>query len=44
MDAPDAITIYSGGGHAAILESSDTLTGGELLLGFSLPVAEIFAM
>jgi Uma2 family endonuclease len=37
------VAVYSGGGHAAILESSDTLTGGDLLPGFSLPVAEIFA-
>lgn len=39
----ETVTVYSAGGSAAVLESSDTLTGGELLPGFSLPVAEIFA-
>lgn len=37
------VTVYSGGGHAAILDSSHALTGGDLLPGFSLPVAEVFA-
>jgi Uma2 family endonuclease len=39
-----AVAIYGAGHTGAILGASDTLTGGELLPGFSTPVAGIFTM
>ena len=38
------VTVYGADRRAAILTSADTLTGGELLPGFSTPVAGIFTM
>ncbi len=37
------VTVYRGGNEALVLHASDTLACGELLHGFSIPVAEIFA-
>ena len=37
------VTIYGADRKAAILTSTDTLSGGDLLPGFSVPVAELFA-
>jgi len=41
---PDArtVAVYRGRAKAVILRESDTLSGGDVLPGFSLPVAEIF--
>jgi Uma2 family endonuclease len=36
------VTVYRGGGEASILNATDALTGGDLLPGFSVAVAEIF--
>jgi len=36
------VSVY-GGGQVATLKEAETLTGGDLLPGFALPVAEIFA-
>ena len=37
------VTIYGADRKAAILTSTDTLSGGDLLPGFSVPVADLFA-
>jgi len=37
------VTVYSGRDHVAVLGPSDTLTGDDVLPGFSLSVREIFA-
>jgi len=37
------LTIYRSSGSAAILKTTDSLTGGDLLPGLELPVANIFA-
>jgi Uma2 family endonuclease len=36
------VTVYQGRTQAVVLRASDTISGGDLLPGFSLPVAEIF--
>lgn len=38
------VTVYDANRRAAILTSTETLTGGDLLPGFSTPVAGIFTM
>lgn len=38
------VEIFAAGGGVDILTDNDTLTGGEVLPGFSLPVRDIFAM
>ncbi len=38
------VTVYDSARKAAILQSSDSLDGGDLLPGFSAPVAEFFAI
>jgi Uma2 family endonuclease len=35
------VTVYQGRTQAVVLRASDTLTGGDVLPGFSLPVAEV---
>ena len=40
--AMGAITVYRNRGDAVILKRTDTLTDGDLLPGFSVPVAEVF--
>jgi Uma2 family endonuclease len=37
------VSVYHSPNEAAILAASETLSGGEVLPGFSVPVAEIFA-
>jgi Uma2 family endonuclease len=37
------VTVHSAGGETALLNESDTLRGDDVLPGFSLPVAEVFA-
>jgi Uma2 family endonuclease len=37
------VTAYQGGGNAAVLAATDVLDGGDVLPGFRVPVAEIFA-
>jgi len=37
------VTIYGADRKAAILTSTDTLTGGDLLPCFSMPIASLFA-
>jgi hypothetical protein len=37
------VTVYRGRTGTVVLRVSDTLSGGDVLPGFSLPVAEIFA-
>jgi Uma2 family endonuclease len=37
------VTVHRAGSEAALLKESDTLGGGEVLPGFSVPVAEVFA-
>lgn len=37
------VAVYHGAGEAVILSLSDNLDGGDLLPGFLLPVAEVFA-
>jgi Uma2 family endonuclease len=39
-----AVTVYHDRGKALVLGSTDTLTGGDLLPGFSVPVADIFTL
>lgn len=44
VDPPtQTLTLYHPGRDPQVLYPSDTLTGGQLLPGFSLPVGEIFA-
>jgi Uma2 family endonuclease len=38
------VTVYHGRGQAVVLASADTLAGGDLLPGFSVPVADIFTL
>jgi Uma2 family endonuclease len=38
------VTVYGDGGKALMLASTDTLTGGDLLPGLSVRVAEIFTL
>ncbi len=38
------VTVYDSRRQAAALKASDTLTGGEVLPGFSTPVVEFFTM
>lgn len=38
-----SVTVYRGAKQADVLHLSDTLTGGEILPGFALPVEAIFA-
>jgi Uma2 family endonuclease len=40
----ETVMVYSADGRATVLSSADVLTGGEVLPGFSVPVAEIIAM
>ena len=40
---PKTITIIASGKSPRVLQSGDTLDGGDVLPGFSVPVAEIFA-
>jgi len=37
------VSIYRGGGTACVLSRAESLDGGDLLPGFSMPVAEVFA-
>jgi Uma2 family endonuclease len=37
------VTVYRSSGDAVVLKTTDTLTGGDLLPGLELPVANIFA-
>jgi Uma2 family endonuclease len=37
------VTVYRGGAETVLFRESDTLSGGDVLPGFSLPVSEIFA-
>lgn len=37
------VAVYRGNGDGVILKSTDTLTGGDILPGLQLPVANIFA-
>jgi hypothetical protein len=37
------VTVYHLDHNAVLLQSSDTLAGGDLLPGFSIAVAEVFA-
>jgi Uma2 family endonuclease len=39
----ETVTVIAAGRPAAVLKSDDTLDGGDVLPGFSIPVAEIFA-
>ena len=39
-----SVTVYDAGCKATVLKSSDLLTGGDLLPGFSTPVAEFFSI
>lgn len=38
-----SVTVYHGRRQAEVLRASDTLTGGEVLPGFALPVEQVFA-
>jgi len=38
-----SVTVYAPDGTAQVLREEDTLTGGDLLPGFALPVHELFA-
>ena len=38
------VTVYHDRGKAVMLASTDTLTGGDLLPGFSVPVADVFTL
>jgi len=38
------VTVYDAGRSATVLRSTDVLAGGDLLPGFSTPVAEFFAI
>jgi hypothetical protein len=38
------VTVYDSRRQAAVLKTDDTLTGGEVLPGFSTPVVEFFTM
>jgi hypothetical protein len=37
------VSVYRGRKEVVVLDTADTLTGDEILPGFSLPVADIFA-
>jgi len=37
------VSVYRRGSEIAVLKEADALTGGEVLPGFSVPVAEVFA-
>jgi Uma2 family endonuclease len=37
------VTVYRGAGDSTVLTDKDTLDGGELIPGFTLPVADIFS-
>ena len=37
------VTVYRSLGEIVVLTAADTLVGGDVLPGFSLPVAEVFA-
>jgi Uma2 family endonuclease len=39
----ETVTVIAAGRPAAVLKSDDTLDGGDVLPGFTIPVAEIFA-
>ncbi len=39
-----SVTVYDAGRKATILQSTDSLEGGDLLPGFSIPVAEFFSI
>ena len=41
--ATRSVHVYQGSDSVSVLTASDVLTGGELLPGFQVPVAEIFA-
>ena len=38
-----AVTVYDAARNAVVLKATETIDGGELLPGFSTPVAEFFA-
>jgi hypothetical protein len=39
----NTVSVYQGHGETAILRAGDTLTGGEVIPGFRVAVAKIFA-
>jgi hypothetical protein len=39
----DAVHIYQSAANAIVLKAGDTLTGGDLLPGLRVPIAEFFA-